>query len=188
MKIRRGRRSAPHQREAYLHRIADLIDANAEELAVLDSLDYGGPLAITRMTTANSAKTFRYYGGWPTKVYGKTNPTDGASFTYTSREPLGVCGAIIPWNGPLWFAALKIAPALACGNTMVLKPAEQSPLTTLRLGELIEAGVPAGVVNVLQGYGAVVGAAMAAHPDVDKIASPAPRRWAAASCRPRRAT
>jgi acyl-CoA reductase-like NAD-dependent aldehyde dehydrogenase len=161
----------PHDREILMHKIANLIDLHAEELAILDSLDYGGPLAITKMTTGDSARIFRYYGGWPTKIYGKTNPTDGSTFTYTNREPLGVCGAIIPWNGPLWFAALKIAPAIAMGNTIVIKPSEATPLSIVRLGELlIEAGVPGGVVNIVQGYGQTVGAAIVAHPDVDKIA------------------
>jgi acyl-CoA reductase-like NAD-dependent aldehyde dehydrogenase len=161
----------PHQREAYLRKIADLIEAHVEELGALDTLDYGAPAMLTGYTAADAARIFRYYSGWPTKVYGKTNPSDGTTFTYTIREPLGVCGAIIPWNGPLWFAALKIAPAIALGNTVVIKPSEATSLSILRLGELlVEAGLPAGVVNIVPGYGATVGAAMVDHPDVDKIA------------------
>lgn len=161
----------PHAREQLLRKIADLIEANVEELAALDTLDYGGPLFLTGMTAADAARIFRYYSGWPTKVYGKTTPSDGGTFTYTLREPLGVCGAIIPWNGPLWFAALKIAPAIAMGNTVVIKPAEATSLSIIRLGELlIEAGVPAGVVNIVTGYGKTAGAAIVEHPGVDKIA------------------
>jgi acyl-CoA reductase-like NAD-dependent aldehyde dehydrogenase len=104
-------------------------------------------------------------------LYGETNPSDGRVFNFTLREPLGVCGQIIPWNGPLSMAAWKIAPALACGNTTVLKPAEQTPLTAIRLGELIlEAGVPPGVVNIVTGFGETAGAAIAAHPGIDKVA------------------
>src|SRR5207244_10268782 len=101
-----------------------------------------------------AAETFRYYAGWVTKIYGETNPSDAAFFNFTLREPVGVCGQIIPWNFPLLMCAWKLAPALACGNTCVLKPAEQTPLTALRLGELLlEAGVPAGVVNIVPGFG-----------------------------------
>ncbi|GAA4340796.1 aldehyde dehydrogenase family protein [Variovorax defluvii] len=162
---------SPHERGRYLTKIADAIEAHAEELAAIESLDIGAPLSFTRGQVAATAERFRYYAGWTSKIYGTTNASDASRFIYMVREPMGVCALINAWNFPLVMAASKLAPALACGNTMVLKPAEQSPLTTLRLAELIqEAGVPDGVVNVLQGYGAVVGAAMAAHPDVDKIA------------------
>jgi acyl-CoA reductase-like NAD-dependent aldehyde dehydrogenase len=116
------------------------------------------------------AQTFEYYAGWATKIYGETNPSDSAFFNYTLREPLGVCGQIIPWNGPLSSASWKLAPALACGNTCILKPAEQTPLTAIRLGELIlEAGFPPGVVNIITGFGETAGAAISAHPDIDKV-------------------
>jgi acyl-CoA reductase-like NAD-dependent aldehyde dehydrogenase len=116
-------------------------------------------------------EVFRYYSGWPTKIYGETNPTDENMFVYSLREPVGVAGGIIPWNFPLVMAAFKLGPALAFGNTAVLKPAEQTPLTALRLAELaLEAGVPEGVVNVVTGFGDEAGNALAHHPDVDKLA------------------
>lgn len=162
---------SPYQRERYLHRIADLIEANAEELAAIETLDNGMPIEGSRWSVMAAVNTFRYYAGWPTKIYGKTNPSDGNSFTYTLREPVGVCGAIIPWNGPIMFAAWKIAPAIAFGNTVVIKPSELTPLSMLRLGELlIEAGLPAGVVNMVPGPGQTAGAALVEHPGVDKIA------------------
>ena len=162
---------SPHERTRYLLRIAELIEQNAEELAVLESLDMGAPIAFTGGRVATAAELFRYFAGWATKVYGTTNPSDASRFIYMLREPMGVCALINAWNVPLVMAATKIAPALACGNTVVVKPAEQSPLSTLRLGELIvEAGLPPGVVNIVPGYGATAGAAMAAHPDIDKIA------------------
>jgi acyl-CoA reductase-like NAD-dependent aldehyde dehydrogenase len=149
----------PHMRGSYLLKIADLVERNAEELAQLETLNNGTPISFTRATMPDVAKVFRYYAGWPTKLYGETNPSDGRVFNFTLREPLGVCGQIIPWNGPLSMAAWKIAPALACGNTTVLKPAEQTPLTAIRLGELIlEAGVPPGVVNIVTGFGETAGA------------------------------
>ena len=118
-----------------------------------------------------AAETFRYYGGWVTKIYGETNPSDPSFFNYTLREPVGVCGQIIPWNFPLLMAAWKLGPALACGNTVILKPAEQTPLTALRLGELIiEAGLPEGVVNIITGFGPGAGSSIAEHPEIDKVA------------------
>jgi acyl-CoA reductase-like NAD-dependent aldehyde dehydrogenase len=162
---------SPHARTRYLLKIADAIEEHADELAVLETLDMGAPLAFTVGRVASAAELFRYYAGWATKIQGTTNPSDASRFIYMLREPMGVCALINAWNVPLVMAATKLAPALACGNTAVLKPAEQSPLTTLRLAELIqEVGVPAGVVNVVPGFGATAGAAMAAHPDVDKIA------------------
>lgn len=162
---------SPHERARLLFRIAELIDSHADELAVLETLDVGAPLSFARRHAAHAAETFRYYAGWPTKMYGTTNPADDGKFIYMLREPMGVCALINAWNVPLVMAATKIAPALACGNTMVVKPAEQTPLSTLRLAELIqEAGVPDGVVNVVVGLGIKAGAAMAEHPDIDKIA------------------
>ncbi|HJY84039.1 MAG TPA: aldehyde dehydrogenase family protein, partial [Candidatus Binatia bacterium] len=162
----------PSHRTKLLLRIADLIDHHKEGLAELETLDNGKPLVESRnFDIPAAAETFRYYAGWPSKIFGETNPSDPAFFNYTLREPVGVCGQIIPWNFPLLMAAWKIAPALACGNTVVLKPAEQTPLTALRLGEiLLEAGVPEGVVNIVPGFGPTAGAALAAHPLVDKVA------------------
>lgn len=162
----------PHQRSRYLLKIADLIEENLDQLAELESLDNGKPLAIAKVADIpGAARTFRYYAGWPTKIYGETNPSDPSVFNFSLREPVGVCGQIIPWNFPLSMAAWKLAPALACGNTVVLKPAEQTPLTALRLGELIqEAGIPDGVVNIITGFGPGAGSSIAEHPDVDKVA------------------
>ncbi|HZP44389.1 MAG TPA: aldehyde dehydrogenase family protein [Candidatus Binataceae bacterium] len=161
----------PHQRARYLFKIADLIEAHADELATLETLNNGMAISLARGMVAGAAEVFRYYGGWSTKIYGETNPSDPSLFNYTLREPVGVCGQIIPWNGPIAMFAWKIAPALACGNVSVLKPAEQTPLTALRLGELIlEAGVPDGVVNIITGFGETAGAAIASHPDIDKVA------------------
>ena len=162
---------SPHARARFLLKIADAVERHAEELAVLETLDNGTPLSASRDRVEYVAETFRYYAGWPTKILGTTNPTDGSRFIYMLREPMGVCALINAWNVPLPMAAMKIAPALACGNTMVLKPAEQTPLSTLRLAELIEeVGLPPGVLNIVPGFGATAGAAMAMHPDVDKIA------------------
>ncbi len=161
----------PHQRTRFLLKIAELIDQHADELAELESLDNGKPLSQARtIDISGSAGIFRYFAGWPTKIFGETNPSDPGVFNYTLREPVGVCGLITPWNFPLMMAAQKIAPALACGNTVVLKPAEQTPLTALRLGELIqEAGIPDGVVNIVTGFGPGAGSSISEHPDVDKV-------------------
>jgi aldehyde dehydrogenase (NAD+) len=162
----------PHERARLMFKIAELIDANADELAELETLDNGKPLTFSRgFDIPASAETFRYYGGWVTKIYGETNPSDPAFFNYTLREPVGVCGQIIPWNFPLLMAAWKLGPALACGNTVILKPAEQTPLTALRLGELImEAGLPEGVLNIITGFGPGAGSSIAEHPEIDKVA------------------
>ncbi len=161
---------SPHDRSRLLLRIADAVEANAEELAQIESRDNGAPLSIARALVAGVAETFVYYAGWATKIYGETNPSAAGMLNYTLREPIGVCGHIVPWNGPLGSAAWKIAPALACGNTVVLKPAEQTPLSSVRFGELLmDAGVPAGVVNIVTGFGETAGAAIAAHPGIDKV-------------------
>jgi len=161
----------PHQRAAYLLKVADLIEQHAEELATLESLNNGMAISTANRMANGAANTFRYYAGWATKIYGETNPSDPSMFNYTLREPVGVCGQIIPWNGPISMFAWKIAPALACGNVSILKPAEQTPLTALRLGELLlEAGLPEGVVNIITGYGETAGAAIAEHPGIDKVA------------------
>ena len=163
---------SPGARTRALLKIADAVEEHAEELAVLESLDSGVPLVAARARPLQVAETFRYYAGWPTKIYGTTNPTDSARFIFMLREPMGVCALINAWNVPLTMAGTKLAPAIACGNTSVLKPAEQAPLSTLFLAELIQNTglLPPGVVNVLPGYGPTAGAAMAAHPGVDKIA------------------
>src|SRR5271167_113930 len=161
----------PHQRARYLLTIADLIEKHADELATLETLNNGMAISLARGMVSGAVDTFRYYAGWATKIYGETNPSDPSMFNYTLREPVGVCGQIIPWNGPIAMLAWKIGPALACGNVSILKPAEQTPLTALRIGELMmEADLPEGVVNIITGYGETAGAAIAAHPDIDKVA------------------
>jgi len=155
-----------------LYRLADLIEANAEGLAQLEALDNGKPVSVARaVDVAKAVACYRYFAGWADKVHGKTIPIDGDFLCYTRHEPIGVVGQIIPWNFPMLMMAWKLAPALATGNTVVLKPAEQTPLSALRIGELIlEAGFPAGVVNILPGFGPTAGAALASHMDVDKVA------------------
>jgi len=155
-----------------MNKLADAIEANREELATLESLDNGKPYADSlNIDLPLTVKCYRYYAGWADKVQGKTIPIDGAYFCYTRHEPVGVVGQIIPWNFPLLMQAWKWGPALACGNTVVLKPAEQTPLTALRVAKLAqEVGFPDGVVNVVPGYGPTAGAALASHMDVDKLA------------------
>ena len=158
-------------RGALLWRIADGIAARADDLARIETLDNGKPLREAQIDIATAVDAFRYYAGWATKLEGETIPVRGNVLNYTLREPLGVVGAIVPWNFPLVMAAWKVAPALACGNTMVLKPAEQTPLSALELAGIAqEAGLPPGVLNVVTGFGETAGAALVAHPDVDKIA------------------
>jgi aldehyde dehydrogenase (NAD+) len=165
-------RMRARDRGRLLYKLAELIDRDSADLAILESLDNGKPIAETRAVDVPSTiEVFAYYAGWADKIGGETIPQSEEFFTYTLREPHGVCGQIIPWNFPLLMAAWKLAPALACGNTCVLKPAEQTPLSALRLSELIrEAGFPDGVVNVVPGYGPTAGAAIVRHPAVDKIA------------------
>jgi acyl-CoA reductase-like NAD-dependent aldehyde dehydrogenase len=155
-----------------LHKIADGLEARADELARMEAMDNGKPVREARMIDIKeSIDCFRYYAGWADKISGDVIPVPGPYLNYTRREPMGVCGAIIPWNYPLQMAAWKVAPAIACGNTMVLKPAEQTPLTALELARVAaEAGLPAGVLNVVTGFGESAGAALVRHPDVDKIA------------------
>jgi phenylacetaldehyde dehydrogenase len=160
------------QRGRLIWKLGDLLESRLEEFAQIESLDNGKPLAIARVADVPLAvDLFRYMAGWATKIEGNTIPFSPKFFAYTRREPVGVVGQIIPWNFPLLMAAWKLGPALATGCTVVLKPAEQTPLSALLLAELIaEAGFPDGVVNVVTGYGETAGAALAAHPDVDKIA------------------
>jgi len=160
------------ERGLLMFRLADLLEANAAELAEIEALDNGKPAKLAKAVDVRGAVAhLRYYGGWPTKIEGETIPVSWPDMLcYTRKEPVGVCGQIIPWNFPLLMAAWKIAPALAAGCTVVLKPAEQTPLSALRLGELIgEAGLPEGVVNILTGDGET-GRALVEHPGVDKIA------------------
>ena len=163
------------ERAKLVWKLADLIEQNLEEFAQIESLDNGKPLAVARVADIPLAiDNFRYMSGWATKIEGQTVSLSNLGqdyFAYTLREPVGVVGQIIPWNFPLLMAAWKLGPALAAGCTVVLKPAEQTPLSALRLGELIEqAGFPPGVVNFVTGYGETAGAALTAHPDVDKVA------------------
>jgi phenylacetaldehyde dehydrogenase len=172
------RKLTTSERGRLIWKLADLIESHLEEFAQLESLDNGKPLGVARAADVPLAVDhFRYMAGWATKIEGNTIPlsvpyTPGTRYlSYTLREPVGVVGQIIPWNFPLLMAAWKLGPALASGCTIVLKPAEQTPLSALRLGELIcEAGFPDGVVNIVPGYGETAGAALAAHQDVDKVA------------------
>ena len=174
----RGVGSQPRSVGRLIWKLADLLESHLEEFAQLESLDNGKPIGVARAADLPLAvDLFRYMAGWATKIEGNTISlsvpyTPGARYhAYTLREPVGVVAQIIPWNFPLLMAAWKLGPALAAGCTIVLKPAEQTPLSALRLGELIcEAGFPDGVVNIVPGYGETAGAALAAHPDVDKVA------------------
>ncbi|MEO9175443.1 MAG: aldehyde dehydrogenase family protein, partial [Gaiellales bacterium] len=171
------RRMTASERGKVIWKIGDLILENLEELAELETLDNGKPIGVARAADVPlAAALFHYMAGWATKIHGDTFPISvpyapGARFhAYTAKEPVGVVGQIIPWNFPLLMAAWKLGPALAAGCTVILKPAEQTPLSALRLGELmLEAGLPGGVVNIITGFGEA-GAALAAHDDVDKVA------------------
>lgn len=161
----------PSEKERILIRVADLMAQHREELAALESLENGKTFREAVRGDINPGiDSFRYYAGWVRRIYGETIPVDGPFLNYTLREPVGVVGAIVPWNYPTCIATWKIAPALACGCSVVLKPSELTPLTALKLAELCaEAGVPEGVLNVITGYGATTGDAMARHMDIDKI-------------------
>jgi aldehyde dehydrogenase (NAD+) len=165
------RRMDAADRGVLLWRMADIMERRSAELARLETLDNGKPIREAQIDIRQAIDALRYYAGWTTKLQGDTLPVRGNMLNYTLREPLGVVGAIIPWNFPLLMAVWKVAPALACGNTLVLKPAEQTPLSALELAAIAaEAGVPAGVLNVVTGYGETAGAALVRHADVDKIA------------------
>ena len=166
------RKMAASERGRLLNKLADLIEKHADELASLESLDNGKPYRVALAADLPlTIACYRYFAGWADKIQGRTIPVNGNYFCYTRLEPVGVVGQVIPWNFPMLMQAWKLAPALATGNTVVLKPAEQTPLTALRVGELIvEAGFPEGVVNILPGYGPTAGQAIARHMDVDKIA------------------
>jgi phenylacetaldehyde dehydrogenase len=164
---------APNARAKLLWKLADALEANADEFALIETLDNGKPLKMSRLVdVAGSADRIRYYAGWATKLSGQTVDLSipGQWHAFTLREPIGVAGLIVPWNFPLMMAANKMAPALAAGCTVILKPAEQTPLTALRLGELmLEVGFPEGVVNIITGFGETAGAAITEHPGVDKV-------------------
>ena len=166
------RSMSPSERSRLIYRLADKLEERLEDFALLESLDNGKPLAVARVADVPmSVDNLRYMAGWATKIVGESIPIPGEFHAYTRREPIGVVGQIIPWNFPLLMAAWKIGPALAAGCTIVLKPAEQTPLTALLLAEIAaEVGFPPGVLNVVPGYGETAGAALANHPDVDKIA------------------
>jgi phenylacetaldehyde dehydrogenase len=167
---RRWSGMSPHDRSRILNRVADLIESRLEELAVLETRDNGKPIERSRADTATSARVFRYYAGAPSRLGGTVVPIDGGEHhVYTTREPVGVAALILPWNFPIMTGSFKLAPALAAGCTVIVKPAEQTPLTMLRIAAICEeAGVPAGVIQVLTGDGRV-GAALTAHPGVDKV-------------------
>src|SRR5580765_3509989 len=165
------RKLSASERGRLIWKLSDLVEKNIDELAELETLDNGKPIFESRYVDMPMViDVLRYFAGLATKIHGVTVNTFESAFTYTLREPVGVVGLIVPWNFPLLLASWKLGPALACGNTVVLKPAEQTPLTTLRLGGLaIEAGFPPGVVNILTG-GPETGKAIVAHPGIDKIA------------------
>jgi aldehyde dehydrogenase (NAD+) len=166
------RTTSASERGRMLNRLADLLEKHADELAHLEAIDNGMPLSTARnIALPLTIAHIRYFAGWADKNHGKTIPINGNYFCYTRHEPVGVVGQITPWNFPMLMYGMKLGPALSMGNTVVLKPAEQTPLTALRLGELIiEAGFPQGVVNILPGYGPTAGAAIANHMDIDKVA------------------
>jgi acyl-CoA reductase-like NAD-dependent aldehyde dehydrogenase len=166
-----GKMSA-RDRGRLLYKLSQLIEEHSAELAALETADNGKPIRESSyVDLPQVVENFEYFAGYATKIEGETIPVPGQMFNYTLREPLGVCGQIIPWNFPLLMAAWKLAPALAAGNTIVLKPAEQTPVNAMELGKLIqEAGFPDGVVNIVPGYGETAGAALASHPGIDKIA------------------
>jgi aldehyde dehydrogenase (NAD+) len=165
------RKMSARQRGEAVWRLGELILKNKEELARLETLNNGKPVFESMIDVRLTAATYKYYGGWADKIHGETIPVDGPFLNYTLREPLGVVGAIVPWNFPISLAAWKVAPALACGNTVVLKPAELTPFTAIRMAELaIEAGLPPGAFNCVPGPGSVAGNALVRHPQVDKIA------------------
>src|ERR1044071_3776480 len=155
-----------------LYKLSQLIEQHSAELAALETADNGKPIKESMyVDLPQVVENFEYFAGWATKIEGETIPVPGKMFNYTLREPVGVCGQIIPWNFPLLMAAWKLAPALAAGNTVVLKPAEQTPVGAMELASLIqEAGFPDGVVNIVPGYGETAGAALASHPGIDKVA------------------
>lgn len=159
-------------RGALMLKFAELIEENKVTLATLETWDNGKPYNVSLDEDLSEViGTLKYYAGWADKIYGQTISTTPEKFAYTIKQPIGVCGQIIPWNYPLAMAAWKLGPTLACGNTVVLKAAKQTPLSILYLATLIpKAGFPPGVINIINGYGREAGAALVSHPDVDKVA------------------
>src|SRR6476469_9274037 len=166
------RKMSASERGRLIWRLADLVEKHIDELAELETLDNGKPIVESRYVDMPMVvDVLRYYAGWATKIHGETVNSFETAFTYTLREPVGIVGLIIPWNFPLLLASWKLGPALACGNTVILKPAAETPLTALALGEIaVEIGLPPGVLNVLTAPGAAVGEALVAHPGIDKVA------------------
>lgn len=165
------RQVTPSDRGRMLTKLADLFEREIETLAAIEALDNGKAVGMAKLDIGNAAGCLRYYGGWADKIHGQTIDTNPETLSYTRHEPIGVCGQIIPWNFPLLMWSWKIGPAVAAGNTVVLKTAEQTPLSGLYAAKLIkEAGFPPGVVNVISGFGRVAGAAISSHMDIDKVA------------------
>jgi len=163
--------TSPHDRSRLLRKWADLIEKHADELAELESLNNGMAITLAKQFVATAVESVHHFAGFASKIYGETVPSEPGMFNFTLRDPVGVCGAITPWNAPIVMATWKIAPALACGNTVILKPAEQTPLTALFLADLLlEAGLPEGVVNVITGFGPGAGSSISEHPGIDKVA------------------
>jgi aldehyde dehydrogenase (NAD+) len=161
----------PSNRGRFLTKLADLMERDIETLAAIEALDNGKAFTIAKMDVANAAGCIRYYAGWADKIHGQTIDINPETLTYTRHEPIGVCGQIIPWNFPLLMWSWKIGPAVATGNTVVLKTAEQTPLSALYAAKLIkEAGFPPGVINIISGFGRTAGAAISSHMDIDKVA------------------
>ncbi|PWY94713.1 aldehyde dehydrogenase aldA [Aspergillus sclerotioniger CBS 115572] len=165
------RHVTPTDRGRLLTKLADLFERDLDILASIESLDNGKSITMAKVDVANAAGCLRYYGGWADKIHGQTIDTNSETLNYTRHEPIGVCGQIIPWNFPILMWSWKIGPAVATGNTVVLKTAEQTPLSALYAAKLIkEAQIPAGVVNIISGFGRVAGAAISSHMDIDKVA------------------
>ncbi|KAF7174462.1 hypothetical protein CNMCM5623_007302 [Aspergillus felis] len=165
------RQVTPADRGRKLIKLADLMERDLETLAAIEALDNGKAFSIAKLDVANAAGCIRYYAGWADKIHGQTIDINPDTLTYTRHEPIGVCGQIIPWNFPLLMWSWKIGPAVAAGNTVVLKTAEQTPLSALYAAKLIkEAGFPPGVINIISGFGRTAGAAIASHMDIDKVA------------------
>ncbi|KAJ5083339.1 Aldehyde dehydrogenase [Penicillium angulare] len=161
----------PGERGRYLVKLADLFERDIEILAAIEALDNGKSITMAKGDVTNAAGCLRYYGGWADKIHGQTIDTNNQTLSYTRHEPIGVCGQIIPWNFPILMWSWKIGPAIAAGNTVILKSAEQTPLSALYAAQLTkEAGFPAGVINIISGFGRTAGAAISSHMDIDKVA------------------